>query len=82
MSHEIETHDSMVLGSNKPAWHGLGTVFAGLLSPLRVFAEGVGHRQILEVPVTLDGLTLDGQKGLVVVTAKGNRVPLSVVGQD
>lgn len=82
MSHEIEAHDSMVLGSNKPAWHGLGTVFAGLLSPLRVFAEGVGHREILEVPVTLDGLTLDGQKGLVGITAKGNRVPLSVVGQD
>ena len=82
MSHEIEINDTVVFGSNKPAWHGLGTVFAGLLSPLRVFAEGVGHRDILEVPVMLNGLTLPNQKGLVGLTSKGVQVPLSVVGKD
>jgi len=71
----------VVFGSNKPAWHGLGTVFAGLLSPLRVFAEGVGHRDILEVPVLLNGLTLPNQKGLVGLTSKGIQVPLAVVGE-
>ena len=81
MSHEININDTVVYGSNTPAWHGLGTVFAGLLSPLRVFAEGVGHRDILEVPVLLNGLTLPGQKGLVGITAKGVQVPLSVVGE-
>lgn len=81
MSHEIEINDTVVFGSNKPAWHGLGTVFAGLLSPLRVFAEGVGHRDILEVPVMLNGLALPNQKGLVGVTSKGVQVPLAVVGE-
>jgi phage/plasmid-like protein (TIGR03299 family) len=80
MSHEIEINDTVVYGSNTPAWHGLGTVFAGLLSPLRVFAEGVGHRDILEVPVHLNGLVLPNQKGLVGVTSKGVQVPLAVVG--
>jgi len=81
MSHEIEINDTVIYGSNTPAWHGLGTVFAGLLSPLRVFAEGVGHRDILEVPVMLNGLTLPGQKGLVGITSKGAQVPLAVVGE-
>jgi phage/plasmid-like protein (TIGR03299 family) len=80
MSSEVYKHDVMALGSNKPAWHGLGTVFAGRLSPLRVFIEGIGHRDILEVPVMLDGVALEGQKGLVALTAKGAKVPLSVVG--
>lgn len=80
MSHEININDTVVFGSNTPAWHGLGTVFAGLLSPLRVFAEGVGHRDILEVPVVIGGLTLSGQKGLVGITSKGVQVPLAVVG--
>ena len=80
MSSEVYKHDVMALGSNKPAWHGLGTVFAGRLSPLRVFVEGIGHRDILEVPVMLDGVALEGQKGLVALTAKGAKVPLSVVG--
>lgn len=81
MSHEIEINDTVIYGSNTPAWHGLGTVFAGLLSPLRVFAEGVGHRDILEVPVHLNGLTLPNQKGLVGITSKGVQVPLAVVGE-
>lgn len=82
MSHEIGQHDSMVLGSNKPAWHGLGTVFPGNLSPLRVYAEGVGHRDILEVPVMLNNLELPNQKGLVGITSSGVQVPLSVVGSN
>ena len=82
MAHEIGSHDTVVLGSNKPAWHGLGTVFPGLLSALRVYAEGVGHRDILEVPVVLNGLTLEGQKGLVGITSSGAQVPLSVVGDN
>lgn len=81
MSSEVYSHDVMALGSNKPAWHKMGTVFPGRLSPLRVFVEGIGHRDILEVPVMLDGLALPGQKGLVALTAKGAKVPLSVVGQ-
>lgn len=81
MSHEIEINDTVLFGSNKPAWHGLGKVFPGLLSPLRVFAEGVGHRDILEVPVLLNGLTLQNQKGLVGITSKGVQVPLAVVGE-
>lgn len=80
MSHEIEKNDTVVFGSNTPAWHGLGTVFAGLLSPLRVFAEGVGHRDILEVPVNLNGLILPGHKGLVGITSKNVQIPLAVVG--
>lgn len=82
MSHEIEQHDTVIFGNNKPAWHGLGTVFPGLFSPLRVFAEGVGHRDILEVPVMLDGQQLDGKKGLVGITAAGAKVPLAVVGDN
>jgi phage/plasmid-like protein (TIGR03299 family) len=81
MSHEIEINDTVVYGSNTPAWHGLGTVFPGLLSPLRVFSEGVGHRDIIEVPVHLNGLTLPNQKGLVGITSKGVQVPLAVVGE-
>jgi phage/plasmid-like protein (TIGR03299 family) len=81
MSSEIYNHDVMALGSNKPAWHKMGTVFPGRLSPLRVFVEGIGHRDILEVPVMLDGLALPGQKGLVALTAKGGKVALSVVGE-
>jgi phage/plasmid-like protein (TIGR03299 family) len=80
MSHCIENHDTIVLGSNKPAWHGLGTVFPGLLTPLRAFAEGVGAREILEVPAIVDGVALPGYKGLVAVSASGNRSPLSIVG--
>lgn len=82
MSHEIEQHDTTIYGLNKPAWHGLGTVFPGLFSPLRVFAEGVGHRDIIEVPVILDGMELDDKKGLVGLTSKGAKVPLAVVGQN
>lgn len=81
MSHEIESNDTVVFGSNKPAWHGLGKVFPGLLSPMRVYAEGVGHRDILEVPVVMDGLILPGQKGLVGVASNGVKVPLAVVGE-
>jgi phage/plasmid-like protein (TIGR03299 family) len=82
MSHEIESNDTVVFGSNTPAWHGLGTVFAGLLSPLRVFAEGVGHRDILEVPVVIGGLTLPDKKGLVGIASNGVQLPLAVVGSD
>lgn len=82
MSHEIEQHDVCIFGNNKPAWHGLGTVFPGLFSPLRVFAEGVGHRDILEVPVMLGGLQLEDKKGLVGITSAGVQVPLAVVGDN
>jgi hypothetical protein len=78
MSHEIGYHDNVVLGSNKPAWHGLGRVFPGLLSPLRVFAEGVGALEI-EVPVFADSMTVPNAKGLIAITATGQRCPLSVV---
>jgi phage/plasmid-like protein (TIGR03299 family) len=83
MSHEIvENIDTVVFGNNKPAWHGLGTVFAGLMSPMRVFAEGVGMRDIIEHPVMIDGIALDGVKGLLGLTANGQKVPLSVVGEN
>lgn len=78
MAHEIESNDSVVLGSNLPAWHGLGQVFPGLLSPLRVHAEGVGARDIIEVPVYADGLVVEGKKGLIAIHSNGNRTALDV----
>lgn len=83
MAHEIESNDQVVLGSNTVAWHGLGKVFAGLLSPLRCFAEGVGARTMEQLPVfTEDGLRVDGYKTIVGNYANGARTPLSIVGED
>jgi len=81
MAHEIENKDTIVLGSNTPAWHNLGKVFAGLLSPLRCFAEGVGARDIVERAVFSGGQEIDGFKGLHAVDADGNLTPLSIVSQ-
>jgi phage/plasmid-like protein (TIGR03299 family) len=81
MSHEILLNDSVVLGSNKVAWHGLGQVFAGLLSPLRCYAEGVGAREMIEAPVTANGLEIEGHKAIVGTYSDGSTVPLSVVGE-
>ena len=83
MAHEIESNDQVVLGSNTVAWHGLGKVFAGLLSPLRCFAEGVGARTMEQLPVfTEDGLRIDGYKTIVGNYANGARTPLSIVGEN
>ena len=83
MAHEIESNDQVVLGSNTVAWHGLGKVFAGLLSPLRCFAEGVGARTMEQLPVfTEDGLRVDGYKTIVGNYSNGARTPLSIVGED
>lgn len=83
MAHEIDQHDVTVFGNNTPAWHGLGTVFPGLMSPLRVFAEGVGMREITESAVyTASGMPVTGYKALTGLTAAGVSVPLSVVGED
>lgn len=83
MGHEIETlKDTVVLGSNLPAWHGLGKLFAGLLSPLRAYAEGVGAREILEEEVQTGGLVIPGYKALVAVNSEGLKNPLSVVGES
>lgn len=79
MSHQIQNLDTIVLGSQRPAWHGLGKVFPGLLSPLRVFAEGVGAREILERPVIADGMTMPNAKALIAITSSGERTPLSIV---
>lgn len=82
MSHEIYSLDTVVLGSNTPAWHGLGKVFPGLFSPLRAYAEGVGAREIIEVPVSGEGLTFPNAKGLIAITSSGDRSPLAVVGDS
>jgi hypothetical protein len=82
MAHEIGQHDVTVFGRNVPAWHGLGTVFAGLMSPLRVFVEGVGLRDVLSSPVEIQGQLFPGYKALTGVTSKGAVVPLSIVGAD
>jgi phage/plasmid-like protein (TIGR03299 family) len=82
MAHEIESNDTIVLGSNTPAWHSLGKVFAGLLSPLRCYAEGVGARDIIEVPVNADGLTVDGFKGLIAIGEDGARTALGIVSKS
>jgi len=82
MAHEIGRHDVTVFGRNVPAWHGLGTVFAGLMSPLRVFVEGVGLRDVLSSPVEIQGQFFPGYKALTGVTSKGAVVPLSIVGAD
>lgn len=82
MAHEIGQHDVTVFGRNVPAWHGLGTVFAGLMSPLRVFVEGVGLRDVLSSPVEIQGRLFPGYKALTGVTSKGATVPLSIVGAD
>ena len=82
MSHEIGQHDVTVFGMNKPAWHGLGTVFAGLMSPMRAFAEGVGMRDVISLPCVIDGQEFPESKALFGITHTGSRVPLSVVGAD
>lgn len=82
MSHEIENLDTVILGSNLPAWHGLGRLFPGRLSPLRAYAEGVGARDIIEVSVFADGLLVPNTKGLIAITATGQRTPLSVVSDS
>ena len=81
MSHGIGHLDQIVLGSNTPAWHSIGRVFPGLLSPLRVYAEGVGARDIIERPVAADGMTMPGAKALIAITTSGERAPLSVVSE-
>jgi phage/plasmid-like protein (TIGR03299 family) len=80
MSHEIHENDNVVLGSNTPAWHGLGTVFAGLLSPLRCYIEGVGAREMIEMPVLAGGQVVDGYKAILGTYSNGQRTPLSIVG--
>lgn len=83
MAHEIESNDQVVLGSNTVAWHGLGKVFAGLLSPMRCFAEGVGARTMEELPVyTKDGLQINGYKTIIGNYSNGARTALSIVGDD
>lgn len=82
MSHEIGQNDVTVFGMNKPAWHGLGTVFAGLMSPMRAFVEGVGLRDVVESPCVINGLAFPELKALFGVTSGGSTVPLSVVGAD
>ena len=82
MSHEIHENDTVVLGSNKPAWHGLGTVFAGLLSPLRAYIEGVGAREMFESPVLFNGQPVDGYKIISGRYANGAHSALSVVGDS
>lgn len=83
MAHEIESNDQVVLGSNTVAWHGLGKVFAGLLSPMRCFAEGVGARTMEELPVyTKDGLQINGYKSIIGNYSNGARTALSIVGDD
>lgn len=85
MAHEIITTgasaDTVVLGSNTVAWHGLGKLFAGLLSPLRAFAEGVGARDIIEENVVVNGATFASHKALFGVNEAGQRYPLSIVGR-
>lgn len=83
MSSDIQNRDVITLGSGKEAWwgHQAGKLFAGRLSPMRCLAEGVAAFNIDEVPVMLDGLKLDGVKGLVAMT-DNDRWPLSVVGED
>lgn len=81
MSHEIYSNDTVVLGSNKPAWHNLGKVFNGLLSPLRVYAEGVGAVSMEETAVYSEtGDKVDGYKTIVGNYSNGARTALSVVG--
>ena len=82
MSHEIHDNDTVVLGSNRPAWHGLGKVFAGLLSPLRVYLEGVGARVMFESPVLFKGEPVDGYKIISGRYANGAHSALSVVGDS
>lgn len=82
MSHGIEQNDVTIFGKNTPAWHGLGKVFAGLLSPLRAYAEGVGLADVEQLPCIVNGLRYADQKALVGVTQTGERIPLSIVGAD
>lgn len=82
MAHGIGQHDVTVYGSNKPAWHGLGTVFAGLLSPMRAHAEGVGLADVETEAVIINHRHFPEYKALVGVTQRGDRIPLSIVGAD
>ena len=81
MSHEILENDTVVLGSNTPAWHGLGQLFAGLLSPLRCYVEGVGAREMIETPVCANGMPVEGYKAILGRYSNGQLLPLSVVGE-
>jgi len=81
MSHEIHENDIVQLGSNKVAWHGLGRVWQGLLSPLRCFIEGTGARSMEQTNVyTAHGVKIEGYKAIVGNYAKGSTA-LSVVGE-
>jgi len=80
MSHEIYTNDVVQLGSNKVAWHGIGKVWQGLLSPLRCFIEGTGARSMEQLNVyTASGLKVEGYKSIIGHYASGSTA-LSVVG--
>jgi phage/plasmid-like protein (TIGR03299 family) len=47
----IKGIDGIALGRNLPAWHKLGTVLAGLMSPLRAFVEAGLDYVVEEFPV-------------------------------
>lgn len=85
MSSEIEINDTVVLGSNQGAWwgHQVGKLFAGRLSPLRCYAEGVGAKEIVEVPLMGNGHEFADFKGLVAMPQDASKrpEPLSVVGE-
>jgi phage/plasmid-like protein (TIGR03299 family) len=81
MSSGIYQNDVVVLGSNKPAWWGCGLLFEGLLSPLRCYVEGVGAREMLELPVFAGGVEIEGYKSIVGRYSNGALTPLSVVGE-
>jgi phage/plasmid-like protein (TIGR03299 family) len=82
MAHQIGQHDVTVYGQNLPAWHGLGTVFPGLMSPMRAHAEGVGLADVYSEPVVINGRTYAGYKALIGQTQAGALIPLSIVGED
>jgi phage/plasmid-like protein (TIGR03299 family) len=81
MSHEIYENDQVVLGNNTPAWHGLGQIFGGLLSPLRAYIEGVGAREMSEAPVYANGIEVEGYKAIIGRYSNGATTALSVVGE-
>ena len=84
MSSNIQENDVVALGSGKTAWWGSqeGKLFAGKLSPLRCYAEGVAQFEVSEHPVIVDGMEIEGKKGLIANWQNGKRNPLSVVGED
>jgi phage/plasmid-like protein (TIGR03299 family) len=77
MAHMIEQDDNLFVGSNTPAWHGLGTVVQGQLTAAdAIKAAGLDWTVSMQ-EVSSNGLVIPGYKA---VTRDDNKKVLSIMG--